>query len=240
MKHITIAVLVALSLVACGEKKEEPKPVAAAPAADNKPAEPAVLKASFEVPEKFRGYTDMVASYTNNEKEFRALPDSIFKDYKTAWEKQSYSIDKPDWYFAAVIQNPKLAEMTNDFKKQEAGEQVKATLTPDKNSLNVIVSANNEMQVLMDKPDIQTGIYKVNVTPKGVRSTVNQEFNGVRFGYGYELFYKEPLGLELPDCSGCKKLVALNVKVPLDKAKEIEEWREKGQTPCVPTAKWYH
>lgn len=232
MKTLITTLMAATLLAACGDK-EPPKPAPApAPtsAAENKPAEPLVLNASFEVPEKFRAYNDMVVTQTASSKEFNALPEALFQDFKAKWEKAVYSVDSPDWFFVAKTIDPSVGTITNDFKKQEAGEQAKAKVTPDKSSLNLIFGAQGKDSTVLGKPNVQTGVYQVNIEDKGLENRIMQEIKGVNYDYGIEPSYKEPLGILRTNCSRgeCQGPLVLKVKIPLDKAKEIEEWREKG------------
>lgn len=246
-KHscLLIAVAVAALLSACGKKEDAPSAsvaVSAQPAGDQ-PADPNLKKTEqfglqssillepiFEVPGKYASYVRQEVTEAAKE-EFQKLPDTMFDAYVAIWLKQAASVDAPDWNMLAGILHPDTAEEGNAFKKQEAADKAKTEVTADKGSLNMVYGWQGEV-VRIVGPDVKTGEYYLTISPQGRFNTISYTPGAkpYNYGLGYMPIFSG-VGMEV-DCAGsrsCNGDVTMTVKVPLDKAKAIEEVREKGK-----------
>ncbi|MFG6486759.1 hypothetical protein ACG04R_08760 [Roseateles sp. BYS78W] len=228
---LTLALMAALSLAglaACGKKAELP---AAAPAAAQ-PQQPRykdagkfgsvsalVLDGTAALPARFANYQRQEATEWVKG-EYEKQPDSAFLAYLARWKTQAASVPKPDWALIARIAHPESADETNEFKKQDLADKTRQELPADPASLRMVMAYQAEY-VSLSGPDIATGEYYVFVRP-GAR----------RLGVGYsDGKHRSDLNY-LPDfealCPGCRDL-QFTVKLPLERAREIEALREKGK-----------
>jgi hypothetical protein len=103
-----------------------------------------VLTPLFQAPTKYSNYVRQEVSEANKD-EYKKLPDTAFEGYVNTWIKQAASVEKTDWQMIAGVTHPEIAEETNEFKKQEAGDKVKTEIPADKNLLNVVYGWQGEM-----------------------------------------------------------------------------------------------
>ena len=236
MKFFALPIVVAILLVACGDKQEVAKP-AATPLASSAPVakDELTLTPAFEVPGKYKDYKEMLVTYPavpEDEKEFMAMPNEWFDTYRADWIKQAYSNEKPDWYLVGNLLHPDLRETTNDFKKQEIADKAKTEVTPDKSSLNIIYGVTDRYYGPLSKPDIETGVYKfyVNPTDRGGAIVQKDDQKNIAYKFGYWASYAS-VGIPARKCveMNCKNRIEIKVKVPLDRAKAIESQRESSK-----------
>lgn len=178
----------------------------------------------FEVPSQYTKYTRQEVSEASKD-EYQKLPEAAFEGYVNTWIQQAASVEKPDLIVLAGILNPQLATETNEFKKQEAAEKVKNEVASDKSKLNVVYGWQGEMLYIAG-PDVSNGEYYLTLRPNATYQVVSY-LNSK--SYRYNLFYRpdfKSLGM-LGDNRGDMQLT---VKVPVEKAKEIESLREGQKT----------
>lgn len=226
---IPMVIAIALTLAACGEKsKEVTKNVAPTDKAQEPKKDP-ILEPVFALPSKYKNYNHMVMTVITNDdmRKYPAkYPESLYDTTKAAFISQVGSSDKPDWFLVAAMRDRSLLGVTNDFKRQEAGEKAKADFKVDPSSLNIVVGTQGKQ--FLGKPDITTGVYKIQISSDlSVGYSMYEDIGNNRYdtGYEYKIDYKE-LGIWPKDCPDCVSKLSMYVKVPLDKAKQIEELRE--------------
>jgi hypothetical protein len=227
--------LIIVGITACGKKQEDVQSKNNPPAvADNTPiyrqtekfgtVSNQTLKPVFEVPSQYTKYTRQEVSEVSKD-EYQKLPESAFEGYVNTWIEQAASVENPDWIVLTGILNPQLATETNEFKKQEAAEKIKNQLASDKSKLNVIYGWQGEM-LFIAGPDVSNGEYYLTLRPNASYQVVSYQNSK---NYRYNLFYRpdfKSLGM-LGDNRGDMQLT---VKVPIEKAKEIESLREGQKT----------
>jgi hypothetical protein len=243
LNHVLLIVLTAAALAGCGKKDGEAHSEAVAggvpaPAVATAPSDAPKWKQTekfgtvsnialtplYQAPAKYSNYIHQEASEVTKE-EYRALPDAAFERYVATWVQQASSLDKPDWALVAGILRPEITAETNEFKKQEAADKAKADITPDKNALNVVYGWQGEILNIAG-PDVSNGEYYLLLRPEG-RSWMVSYLN--KSNQRHSLYYH-------PDFSGVgmqgdnRGDMQLTVKVPIEKAKEIETLREQGNT----------
>ncbi|MDO8713750.1 MAG: hypothetical protein Q7K13_04640 [Polynucleobacter sp.] len=227
--------MIIVGITACSKKQEDfPSTNNPPAAADNTPIYRQTEKFGtvsnqtmvpvFEIPSQYTKYTRQEVSEASKD-EYQKFPESTFEGYVNTWIQQAASVEKPDWIVLAGILNPQLATETNEFKKQEAAEKIKNQVASDKSKLNVVYGWQGEM-LFIAGPDVSNGEYYLTIRPNAsyqVVSYVNSK------NYRYNLFYRpdfKALGM-LGDNRGDMQLT---VKVPIEKAKEIESLREGQKT----------
>lgn len=233
---LTLALLSALSLAglaACGKKAEAPTEASAAA-----PAAAAQLRTpQFKTTEKFGsvsatvldGAAPLPARFANYQRqeatewikgEYEKQPDSAFLAYLARWKTQAASVPKPDWALLAKIVHPESVDEANEFKKQEWADKTRQDMPADPASLQMVMAYQAEY-VSLKGPDVATGEYYIFVRNGASRM-------GVSF---YDGKYRSNLNY-VPDfdglCGGCRDL-QFTIKVPLERAREIEALREKGK-----------
>lgn len=180
----------------------------------------------FQVPYKYSSYTRQEVSEATKE-EYQKLQPPAFESYINTWVKQAASTENPDWQLISGVLHPESSEETNDFKKQEVSEKAKAEVKPDKKALDVVYGWQGQVMTI-NGPDIQTGEYYLTINPSRSYQVVSYEnTNNQRFNLYYSPDFKA-IGLT-GDNSGDTQLT---VKVPIEKAKEIESLRE-GNKPMI-------
>lgn len=233
-KHLILAASVLLALSACGKKDTELAQPAGQPATQSAAAagspfretekfgsvSSATLTPGFEVPQKYSGYVRQEVSETTQE-EYRNLPEAAFQDYVKTWLTQAASIDKPDWDTLASIVFPNSIDEPNAFKKQEAADKTTSTLAVDKHTLNVAFGWQGKALEIKG-PDVANGEYYLTIDQRNAYRIVSYR-NEKK--YEYNLFYKPDFGA-LGLGGDQRKAIDLTVKVPIDKAREIESLRE--------------
>lgn len=227
--------LIVAGFTACGKKSEDVQSTNNPPAAlDNTPiyrqtekfgtVSNQTLEPVFEIPSQYTNYTRQEVSEASKD-EYQKLPESAFESYVNTWIKQAASVEKPDWIVLAGIINPQLATETNEFKKQEAAEKIKNEVNSDKSKLNVVYGWQGEM-LFVAGPDVSNGEYYLTIRPNASYQVVSYQNSK---NYRYNLFYRpdfKALGM-LGDNRGDMQLT---VKVPIEKAKEIESLRDGQKT----------
>lgn len=188
-----------------------------------------VMEPVFAVPGKYSGYVHQETTEATN-LEIQKLSDAALDSYIKTWIKQAGSLENPNWLTLAAILHPEVSEITNEFKKQEASEKAKTEIVADKSSLNVVVGFQGEI-FNMRGPDIAASEYYLSLNPDSRYSTLSYSPKG---NYNYQLFYQPVLkdvgmAIEHLGCRSCTSVVNMTVKVPVEKAKEIESLREKGK-----------
>jgi hypothetical protein len=234
-KHLALAASVALALSACGKKNADPAPEASAqPAANQTGMADSRFKQAgkfgvvsavdltpvFVVPQKYSSYVRQEITETTKE-EYRNLPEQAFQTYVKTWLTQAASVEKPDWDTLAAIVYPDSVDEPNAFKKQEAADKAKSTLPTDKHTLDAAFGWQGEV-LSVRGPDVTNGEYYLTISQHSRYRTVSY-YNGKK--YSYNLFYHpnfEAVGLHGENRGD----IELTVKVPIDKAKEIESLRE--------------
>ena len=242
-KILVASVCVVATLAACGKKESATPPPVLLPGNNggdshvlhNKQTKDGGIVSSidlepvFAVPAKYSGYVRQEATEATSP-EIQKLSDAVLDSYVKIWIKQAGSVANPNWLTLAGILHPEVTEINNEFKKQEAAEKAKTEIVADKGSLNVVVGFQGEI-FSMHGPDISTGEYYLTLNPDSRYSTLSFSPKG---NYNYQLFYQPVLkdvgmAIEHLGCSSCKGDVNMTVKVPVEKAKEIESLREKGK-----------
>ncbi len=225
---LTLALLAALTLAGCGKKAEVPpaEPAAAQPqpsrykdAGKFGSVSALVLDGTAALPARFAGYQRQEATEWVDG-EYEKQPDSAFHAYLARWKTQAASVPKPEWALISKIVHPESADETNEFKKQEWADKTRQEMPADPASLQIVVAYQAEY-VSLSGPDTATGEYYIFVRT-GAR----------RMGVGYtDGKYRSDLNY-VPDfsglCGGCRDL-QFTVKLPLERAREIEALREKGK-----------
>ena len=233
-KFFTVLLMI-VGIAACGKKQEDVQSKTNQPAAtDNTPiyrqtekfgtVSNQTLVPIFEVPSQYAKYTRQEVSEASKD-EYLKLPESAFEGYVNTWIQQAASVENPDWIVLGGILNPQLAIETNEFKKQEAAEKIKNEVTSDKSKLNVVYGWQGEM-LFVAGPDVSNGEYYLTIRPNASYQVVSYQNSK---NYRYNLFYRpdfKALGM-LGDNRGDMQLT---VKVPIEKAKEIESLREGQKT----------
>ena len=236
MKFLLVALCAVSVLAACGKKVDgasqstsNSTPTAAA---DNTPhykqtekfgtVNSILLTPLFQAPSKYSTYIRQEVSETNKE-EYRNLPLSSFEGFKNTWIKQAASVEKPNWQMIAGITHPEISVVTNEFKKQEIIDKTKTEVVADKSQLNVIYGWQGEI-LLINGPDVTNGEYYLVIRPDSPSLTVsyNNEKN-----YAHMLSYR-PVFDEVGMTGDNRGDMEITVKVPVEKAKEIESLREGG------------
>lgn len=235
-KHCALAAAIALMLSACGKKNSEAPEAPATASAEAAPAGSAAprykktekfgtvsavdLVPLFAVPQQYSGYVHQEVTETTND-EYHKLPESAFQAYVKTWLTQAASSDKPDWTTLAALVYPDSTEEANAFKKQEAADKVKSTLVIDKNALNVAFAWQGNT-FLVRGPDVANGEYYLTITQHNSYRPVSYTDPSK---YNTTLFYVphfDALGLQ----GSRRGDIEFTVKVPIEKAKEIEALRE--------------
>ncbi|MBK1612572.1 hypothetical protein CKO44_03725 [Rubrivivax gelatinosus] len=183
-----------------------------------------VLEPLFQVPARYAGYVRQEVSEAGNA-EIQKMPDALFDRYGATWLLQAASVEQPDWLLLARIRQPALTAESNAFKKQEAADRAKAEARPDRDSLNVVFGWMGEIMTLAG-PDLATGEYYLTLNLGRRFDTV---FYSDAKGYNYRLHYEpsfKALGLGQNCSDECSGYVPMTVKVPIEKAREIEALRE--------------
>lgn len=235
-KYLFAVVCAISALTACGKKADVTSQTAttAAIAEENTPhfkqtekfgtVSNIVLTPLFQAPSKYSNYVRQEISEITKD-EYKKLPDSAFEGYVNTWLKQAASVEKPDWQMIAGVTHPEIAEETNEFKKQEAGDKAKTEIPADKNQLNVVYGWQGEI-LFIAGPDVTTGEYYLLIRPNNrydIASYRNQK------NYRYSLYYRpafNAVGMK-GDNRGDMQLT---VKLPIEKAKEIESLRAGNST----------
>ena len=236
---ITIAssVLVSIFLVSCGDKSKttsnQPGPQEPSKAEISSPykdtekfgsVSATILKPVFFVPESYKKYIHQEISEYNND-EYQEAPNSVFEEYIKKWVVQGASIDNPDWNILARVTQPGYAGLTNEFKKQEGIDKIKNSIEVDKNALNVVVAWKNDY-IYLKGPDATTGEYYITID--GGFTTPMVSYTTAE-GHDIRLYYQpslRELGLQKKCSNRNCNSYELTVKVPIEKAKEIEAFRE--------------
>ena len=235
-KFLFAVVCAVAALTACGKKADVASQTAtAATAAEENTSHykqtekfgtvsSIVLTPLLQVPAKYGNYVRQEVSEAAKD-EYKKLPDSAFEGYVNTWLKQAASVEKPDWQMIASVTHPEIAEETNEFKKQEAGDKVKTEIPADKKQLNVVYGWQGEM-LFIAGPDVTTGEYYLLIRPDNRYNIVS--YRNQR-NYRYSLYYRptfNAVGMK-GDNRGDMQLT---VKLPIEKAKEIESLRAGNST----------
>lgn len=236
--HFLIAVCALSVLSACGKKEDstsQTTPVSATAAAEeNTPhfkqtekfgtVSNIVLTPLFQAPAKYSSYVRQEVSEVTKD-EYKKLPDSAFEGYVNTWLKQAASVEKPDWQMIAGITHPEITAEANEFKKQEAGDKVKTDIPADKNQLNVAYGWQGQM-LFIAGPDVNTGEYYLLIRPDNRYDIVSYQNQK---NYRYSLYYRPAFNV-IGMKGDNRGDMQLTVKVPIEKAKEIESLREGTST----------
>lgn len=185
-----------------------------------------ILTPVFQVPPKFNSYVRQEVSELSKD-EYQKLSDVAFEGYVSNWIKQAASVEKPDWSMIAGIVHPEFTEETNEFKKQEIIDKTKSEITIDKSKINVVYGWQGEMLSIAG-PDVTTGEYYLYIKPHSRFQSVSYENSK---NYRYSLYYRpvfDAVGMSTDNLDSMQ----LTVKVPIEKAKEIESMRE-GNVPMI-------
>lgn len=233
---ISVASLLALALLgACGQKDAAgtaagPTPAAASKAEDNtthwKQTEKfgtvnaIVLDGSATLPARFDAYQRQVATEWLDG-EYQKQPDSAFEDYLALWVRQAASVPAPDWGRLAGIVHAEQSEESNEFKKADAAAAIQKELKPDPASLNMVMAWQGDIGGLSG-PDVSNGEYYLNLRPGHRTYSVAYNTGKRRMNLRYEPVF----GFD--HCDSCRDM-SFTVKVPIERAREIESLREKGQ-----------
>ncbi|MFT7722188.1 MAG: hypothetical protein QM788_05085 [Roseateles sp.] len=229
-----LAVALALPLLAaCGKKDEAGTP--ATPAAAATSADPqlprfkqtekfgsvsaVVLDGTAPLPERFASYQRQEATeWTKGE--YQQQPDSAFLAYLAHWKTQAASVPKPDWGLIAKIVHPESADEANEFKKQAWADKTRQELPADPASLQMVMAYQAEY-IFLAGPDVATGEYYLSVKPGARRLGVSYSDGKHRSSLNYDPAFDAL-------CASCQTL-QFTVKVPVERAREIEALREKGK-----------
>ena len=233
-RPIALSLLLSLSLLAgCGKKPE-----AAAGLASSAPPAPAetppplykptekfgtvsavVLEGSAPLPARFGAYQRQEATEWLKD-EYRQQPASAFEAYLKRWQTQAASVAQPDWTLLTKIVHPETVDETNAFKMQDRIEKTRQEVPADKASLQMVMAYRAEY-VSLAGPDLATGEYYLSLRPGASRMGVSYSDGRYRSDLNY-----------VPDfealCAGCRDL-QFTVRLPLQRAREIEALREKGK-----------
>ena len=221
------------ALAACS-KKEAADGIPAVPAAASVPANQphfkktekfgsvsaVVLQPLFQVPAKYSAYLHQPMTEATPA-EYQKTPDAAFEAYVANWIRQAASVDKPDWILLAGLLHPEATEETNAFKQQEAADKAKTEISADKNSLNMVLGWRGEI-LSISGPDVASGEYYLTLRPGNRYDTVGYT---TAKNYNYSLYYRPVF--DAVDMHGDNGgYMQLTIKVPIEKAKEIEALRE--------------
>ncbi len=233
---ISVASLLALALMgACGQKDAAgnaagPTPAAASKAEDNtthwKQTEKfgtvnaIVLDGSAALPARFDAYQRQVATEWLDG-EYQKQPDSAFEDYLARWIRQAASVPSPDWERLAGIVHAEQSEESNTFKKADAAAAIQKELKPDPASLNMVMAWQGDIGGLSG-PDVSSGEYYLNLRPGHQTYSVAYNTGKRRMNLRYEPVFG------FAHCDSCRDM-SFTVKVPIERAREIESLREKGK-----------
>ena len=238
-KDVALAssVLISIFLVSCGDKSKTTsnEPAAQEPSQAEIPSpykdtekfgsvSATILKPVFSVPERYKNYIHQEISGYNDD-EYQKAPNGVFEEYVKRWVVQAASIDNPDWNILASVTQPGYTELTNEFKKQESVEKIKNSIGVDKNALNVVVAWKNDY-IYLRGPDATTGEYYITID--GSFTTPMVSYTTAE-GHNIRLYYQpslRELGLQKVCSNRNCNTYELTVKVPIEKAKEIEAFRE--------------
>lgn len=175
-------------------------------------------------PSKYSNYIRQEVSEVTKD-EYKNLSNSIFENYVTTWIKQAASVEKPNFEMIASINHPEITGETNEFKKQEIIDKVKSEFTIDKNILNIVYGWQGDM-LSISGPDVATGEYYLYIKPHNRYQIVSYQNQK---NHTYNLYYQpvfEAVGMTGDNTGGMQ----LTVKVPIEKAKEIESLRDGTST----------
>lgn len=237
-KFLLVAVCTISVLAACGKKVDGTSQTASvstpATVSENTPhfkqtekfgsVSNIILTPLFQAPSKYGSYLRQDVSEATKD-EYKNLQDSSFEGYVNSWIKQAASIEKPDWQMIAGITHPEITEETNEFKKQEVADKAKAEITADKSLLNVVYGWQGEM-LLIAGPDVTTGEYYLLIRPDNRYQIVSYQNHK---NYSYSLYYR-PVFNAVGMTGDNRRDMQLTVKVPIEKAKEIESLKEGNST----------
>lgn len=232
--RISLGLVAALSLgllSACG--KQAAGPGAAEPAAEAQwqPAKikqtekfgsvsSIVLDGSTALPARFAAYQrEEVTEWSGDE--YRRQPASAFEAFGQRWLRRAASVDKPDWGRITGIAHPESSQETNEFKKQEWAERTRQALPPETAALQMVMGWSGQVFTLRG-PDVQTGEYYLHINADASRSGVGYSDGKHHFALHYWPSFS------LTRCKECAKM-DFTIKVPLERAREIEALREKGK-----------
>lgn len=236
--YMALAVAAALTLSACGKKDAEPVAAAEPAAATAEPTQHfkqaerfgtvsnIALTSLFAVPPKYAACIRQEVTEANKA-EYRKLPEAAFQQYVTNWMRHATSSEKPDWVTLAGIGHPEVSQASNEFTKQAAAERLKASIAADQKNDRALFSVLGS-DVAISGPDVTNGEYYIVIQKRSSSWVVNYVTDKK---YRYALSYRtvfDTLGLT-GDNHG---YMQFTVRVPLEKAKEIESMRE-GQTPIM-------
>lgn len=232
LKSALVAACVLSALTACGKKEDSTN--STAPAAESSASlykqtekfgsvSNIVLTPRFDVPSKYSSYIRQEATELNKD-EYAKYPDAAFEAYVNTWIKQAASVDKPDWQMLAGILHPEITAETNEFKKQEAADKAKTEIAVDKKQLGVVYGWQGEM-LYITGPDVSNGEYYLLIRPDSRYQIVSYQ---TEKNYRYNLSYK-PNFKALGMTGDHRGDMQFTVKVPIEKAKEIESLRENSK-----------
>lgn len=214
------ALVTSLFLVACGSEADKTsesnnQTSVELEAANTEKNETIVVDAAFEVPEPYKSYLRQELSETVENGEYQTISDEIFNNYKTNWLKQAASVQSPNWEVIAEVMHPEIEKITNEFKRQELVEATKSEIKKDEKSLNTYFAVTGEFISGLNV-DAKTGEYKLSLKPGARISIPNPGF--------YEIDYpNEKTEMFTPDNP---RYLDMTIKVPIEKAKQIESLRE--------------
>lgn len=240
VKCLVAAACAVSLLAACGKKETDPgqgaSVAASAKVDDNAPrfkqtarfgtVSTILLDPLFQVPAKYANYVRQDVTEVSRE-EYRKLPQGAFEKYIGTWLKQDASAAKPDWNMIAALTQPGMTEATNEFKKQALIEQAKTDVKADPAYRNAVYGWQGEI-LGIDGPDVATGEYYLVIRP-GQRTMSFSYANDRQ--YRYELSYF-PVFNAVGMTGDNTGTMQLTVKVPIEKAREIESLRE-GSVPMI-------
>lgn len=181
-----------------------------------------VITPTFQPDQKYAGYVRQEVSEVSKE-EYRKLPDSAFENYIHTWIKQAAAVEKPNWNSIAGIMHPETSDETNQFKIQEIIDKTKAGIITDKSQLNVMYGWQGKILSIKGY-DIATGEYYLSINPG--KQSLSFSYKNDK-NYSYNLSYQpqfESVGMTGDNLGAMQ----LTIKVPVEKAKEIEALRETG------------
>lgn len=215
------ALVTSLFLVACGSKADKTsesnnQTSVELEAANTEKNETIVVDATFEVPEPYKSYLRQELSETMKNGEFQTVSDEVYNNYISNWLKQAASVETPNWELITKMKHPEIRNITNAFKRQELIEATKSEIKKDEKSLNTYFAVTGEYLGGLNV-DAKTGEYTLILTPTGRVGTPTES------GF-YEVYF--PNESTDPDKPHNPRTVTITIKVPIEKAKEIESLRE--------------
>lgn len=175
-----------------------------------------VVDAAFEVPEPYKSYLRQELSETMKNGEYQTVSDEVYNSYISNWFKQAASVEKPNWELITKMKHPEIRDITNAFKRQELIEATKSEIKKDEKSLNTYFAVTGEYLGGLNV-DVNTGEYTLIMTPTGRVGRPNES------GFYETYFPTESLD---PNAPHNPRSVTITIKVPIEKAKEIESLRE--------------